>query len=225
MNTSNPSKKLIFFLILTFFTLQLFSQRKADIGIFAGASWYQGDITSTPLYKPSPAYGILYRYNVHDRISFRGSAIFHSLSANDLDFNDPSNIIRSSSFNSRFADLAATWEFNFLPYNTLSQKTKYTPYISAGMGYHLLLSSDIPDAGNHFTIPFGVGVKLNIVKRLSAGIECTFHKTFTDNIDGINNVTFDGNNNLLGNKDWYTFAGIFITYKVFKYREDCPAYD
>jgi hypothetical protein len=225
MNTASPSRSLILLILLTFFFHQLHSQRKADIGIFGGASWYQGDITSLPFYKASPAFGVLYRYNVHDRISFRASAILHELSGNDLDFNEASNILRSSAFNSRFVDLAGTWEFNFLPYNTLSRKTKYTPYVFAGLGYQFLLSSDIPDAGNHFTIPFGVGVKLNIVKRLSAGMECTFHKTFTDNIDGIKNVTYDTNNNLLGNKDWYTFAGIFITYKVFKYREDCPAYD
>lgn len=202
-----------------------FSQRKADIGVFAGTSWYQGDINpNLPLYSPGLAAGILYRYNFHPRTSLKITGILHNLSANDLDFNNPIQQTRAAAFNTQYADLAASWEFNFLPYKTSFRKTKYSPYVSAGLGYHMVISSDIP-AVNHMVMPLGLGFKFNIMNRMSAGMEYSFRKTFTDNIDGVKNYSADDKYLLLGNKDWYTFAGIFITYKIFKYREDCPAYD
>ena len=202
------------------------SQRNADIGVFAGTSWYQGDINPyLPFYSPGFAAGLLYRYNFHPRTSVRLSGIFHSLSGNDLDFSDELQQARAASFNSSYIDMTAVWEFNFLPYKTAFRKTKYSPYVSAGLGYNLVFSSDIPTANNHIVMPLGLGFKFNISERMSAGLEYSFRKTLTDNIDGIENYAIEERNMLLGNKDWYTFAGIFITYKIFKYREDCPAYD
>jgi hypothetical protein len=32
-------------------------------------------------------------------------------------------------------------------------------------------------------------------------------------------------NTLLNNNDWYSFIGVFITYKFFKFAADCPAYN
>jgi hypothetical protein len=222
------SYHLIFLLILILslsLTNDIFSQRKADIGIFAGTSWYQGDINpSLPFYSADFAAGLIYRYNFHARTSVRVSGIWHNLSANDLDFMNDIQQARAASFNSEFIDMAVSWEFNFLPYRTAFRKTKHSPYVSAGIGYNLVLSSDA-GSNSHLTIPFGLGYKFNVTNRMSAGLECTFRKTFTDNIDGLENYSLNDDYLLLGNKDWYTFAGIFITYKIFKFREDCPVYD
>ncbi len=202
-----------------------FSQRNADIGIFYGISYYQGDINPyLPFYSSGFAIGALYRYNFHPRTSVRTSGKYHRLSGNDFDFANEIQQDRGASFHSEYIDLSATWEFNFLPYRTAFRKTKYSPYVSAGLGYHVLLSSDVTGK-NHLTIPFGLGIKANIFKRLSGGMEYSFRKTFTDNLDGVSNFSFDDKYRLFGNKDWYTFAGIFLTYKIFKYKEDCPAYD
>ena len=40
----------------------------------------------------------------------------------------------------------------------------------------------------------------------------------SENIGADNNVFFH-------NKDWYSIVGIFVTYKIFNWREDCPAYE
>ena len=215
--------------ILLLITLILFpykvrAQRKSDIGLFAGAAWYQGDINSYPFYNPGYAVGPFFRYSFNPRTSVRFNAILNNLKGDDLHFQDEIKQLRAASFNSTGIDLAAAWEFNFFPYQTAFMKTKYTPYVSAGIGCHLILTSDV-NAYNHITIPFGLGFKFNITKRLSGGIENTFRKTYYDNLDGIENFSLDNKNRLLGNKDWYTFTGFFMSYKIFNFREDCPAYD
>lgn len=214
-------------LILCFsfvFNSEIFAQRKSDLGIFGGISWYQGDINSRPFYSPGVAVGPIYRYNFHRRTSVRLSSIYYQLSADDIHFQNEIQQLRGASFFANGLDLAAVWEHNFLQYQTAFDKTKYSPYVFAGLGFNLILSSDV-NSSSHFTIPFGLGFKWNITKRLSGGIENSFHKTYTDKLDGVVNFSNDDKFYLFGNKDWYTFTGFFLTYKFFNFREECPAYD
>lgn len=229
-NSFKISRESRFFFILAlslFFPLAMFSQRKSDIGIFAGASYYMGDLNpSKYIYFPRYAIGPIYRYNFEPRNSVRVSAIYHKLSGNTLNYGEPFVESLNTSFDATFVDASANYEINFLPYKTANRKMTQSLYLSAGLGYHFVLASTVPVAKSHFTIPFGLGYKFNVAKKLSAGTEVSVRKIFTDSgIDGVTNIASEQNKSLFGNKDWYTFAGIFITYKIFNYREDCPAYD
>jgi len=94
-------------------------QPNSDYGIFGGVSTYLGDINpGRIMYSPLPAAGILYRYNLHPRQAIRGSIFYGGLRANDLDFNNVFQTTRNSSFTGSVAELAAQFEFNFLPYKT-----------------------------------------------------------------------------------------------------------
>jgi hypothetical protein len=221
---------LILILLTTLFFLPghgLYSQRKSDFGIFAGTSYYMGDLNpSRHFYSPSFAAGPVYRYNFHARSGIRVSGIYHNLKASDPLFSNGAG----ASFTADFIDFAASYEFNFVPYKTAYRRTKYSLYTSAGLGYNLLIGADpsTPEPmSSHFTIPFSIGFKFNAGKRLSAGLEWSPRKTFKDNaLDGIVNIgEANSDFHLFGNNDWYTFAGVFITYKIFNYREDCPTYD
>jgi hypothetical protein len=184
-----------------------------------------GDINPAKFfYSPGMAIGPIYRYNFNLRNSVRLSGIYHTLQANDLDFTDPFQIQRKSSFKSSYVDVAAIYEFNFVPYKTANRKFNRSFYLSGGLGYHFVISSNVA-SNSHFTIPFGLGYKFNVSKKVAAGAELSVRKTFNDKIDGVENISLKGNKHLLGNNDWYTFAGIFITYKIFNFREDCPAYN
>jgi hypothetical protein len=184
-----------------------------------------GDINpSRYFYSPGIGIGPIYRYNFDLRNSVRMSAFYHTLQANDLDFTDPFQVLRKSSFRASYFDAAAMYEFNFQPYKTSNRKFTHTFYLSGGLGYHFVITSNT-STGNHFTLPFGMGYKFNVTKKLAAGAELSVRKTFNDNIDGVENITMKGKKHLFGNNDWYTFAGIFITYKIFNFREDCPAYN
>ena len=123
-----------------------------------------GDINPVKFfYSPGMAIGPVYRYNFELRNSVRLSGIYHSLSASDLDFSDPFQILRNSSFKSGFIDIAAVYEFNFSPYKTSNRKYTRSFYLSGGLGYHLVIMSNV-DANNHFTVPFGLGYKFNVSK-------------------------------------------------------------
>jgi len=151
----------------------------------------------------------------------RISGIYHKLRANGSDFDNPIPDIQNASFTASFVDMAAVYEFNFTPYKTSNRKNNQSFYTSVGLGYQLALSG-----GSQITIPFSMGYKFNVGKKLSAGLEISSRKTFFDKkIDGIMNYEMEEKFHLVGNNDWYTFAGIFMSYKIFNYREDCPAYD
>jgi hypothetical protein len=209
--------------LLLLFNQFAFSQRKSDIGIFAGTSYYMGDLNPVKhFYLPGYAIGPMYRFNLEPRNSVRLSAIYHNLTGKSGNYGDLYVESLNADFNNNFVDAAANYEFNFRPYKTANKKLKQSLYLSAGLGYHIALTAK---AQNHLTLPFGIGYKFNVAKKLSAGAELSVRKTFNDiGIDGVNNI--GGNTkNLFGNNDWYTFAGIFISYKIFNFREDCPTYD
>jgi len=103
------------------------------------------------------------------------------------------------------------------------------------------------------SFPFGFGFKFHAFNRLGMSIEWGLRHTFTDYLDDVSKTYADpdvlfatngeysailadrslvnagksntdlqrGNPN---NKDWYSFAGLTITYKLVKKGEVCPAY-
>jgi hypothetical protein len=217
------SRMLIILTLLLLFPVLMYSQRKGDIGIFAGTTYYMGDLNpGKHFYLPAYAIGPMYRFNFDPRNSIRLSAIYDQLKGSTFNYGDPYVESLNKNFDATFIDIEANYEINFIPYKTADKKMNRSLYLSAGLGYHLALSGA---AQNQFTVPFGIGYKVNLAKKLSAGVELSVKKTFTDKgIDGFRNFGSE-KNNLFGNNDWYTFAGIFISYKIFNYREECHAYD
>ena len=211
-------KKILIFLIIVFSSIVIGAQRNDDLGVFAGTSYYYGDLNAARVfYSPGIALGGLFRFNVNKRCAFRVNAYFTRLSADPNDFSDRiHDVTSSSSFNKYIFDATCQVEFNFMPYIPTVKKWEYTPYVSGGIGYFSI--SDMP-----VTIPFGAGLKLNITNSICTGFEWSFRKTFNDMIDNTSNPT--NINALLNNNDWYSFLGIFVTYKFFYYVSDCPAYE
>ncbi len=206
--------------------LSSFSQPKSDIGLYGGATFYLGEINPEKIfYNPGYTFGALYRYNFNPRYSLRVKAAYAHMSGSDSDFDKVVIGRNPSSFSTGLINLASQVEFNFIPYLTGDINYNWTPYVFGGAGYSLILSSSATtnvSASNHLVIPFGAGAKINITSRLSGGVEWTFNKTFTDRIDGVIPPT---GTSTLSKNDWYNFAGLFITYKFFKFAADCPVYD
>ncbi|MFC1731914.1 DUF6089 family protein [candidate division KSB1 bacterium] len=99
-------------------------------------------------------------------------------------------------------------------------------------------------------IPFGFGFKLSLSKNASLGIEYGARKTFTDYIDDVSKTyaspsTLEAENTEVSkiladrsdlnypegydrgnenNKDWYTFVGLTLTFKIQSRDGSCPAY-
>jgi len=210
---------LVIFITLLFFSAPANAQRKTDIGFFAGVPWYMGDLsTMVPVpHVVPPAIGPILRYNFNMRNALRAHAVFYTLS--DLNENFRSGV---AEFQSSFVDLGLDFEFNWWPYKTAFRKTKYSPYVSAGLGYSVNYAGG---SVSHLYLPFGGGMKANLGLRLSGGIEVNMRKTFNDLIDGVANMGGEEVQTPLGNNDWYFFTGVFLTYKIFNFREDCPTYN
>jgi hypothetical protein len=216
-------KRVFWVVLILCLSLPLKSQRNSDYGIFAGVSSYIGDINPGKLfYSPLPAGGIFYRYNFHPRQALRTSIFVGGIEASDLDFNNSFQQARAKSFSGVVGEWVLQFEFNFLPYSTQGKVWEYTPYIAAGGGLAFINT-------NVFTyvpvIPFSFGFKANIYKNLGLEAEYGFRKTFYDNFDGLYDLVDPEDYSGIHNNDWYTFAGICFTWKIFSKMSGCPAYN
>ena len=207
-------------LIITVFMVEpVQGQRKSDIGFMTAIPWYLGDISSfvpVPTYVP-PAIGPIFRYNINMRNSVRAHAVYYHLAAEGEIYTGT-----DAGFQSSFVDLGLDFEFNWWPYKTAFHRTRMTPYVTAGLGYSVNLTGI---STSHLYLPFGAGLKANLGKRLSGGLEVTMRKAFSDGIDGVWNAGGEAVESPVGNNDWYMFTGLFLTYKLFDYGETCHGYD
>ena len=211
-------KTFFFFFIILSLIPSLKAQRITDYGLLGGVTYYNGEINPTrQFYSPSPAFGGFFRVNINKRYAVRISGIYGTLKGSDNDF--PNRVLTDRpphTFSNALMDFSSQLEFNFMPYITGEDRFINSVYAAGGLGYALVLGSS-----NSLTIPFGVGFKINLTKRLSAGIEWSFRKTFVGDIDDIPNLL---DHTLVNNNDWYSFFGLFISYKFVKFAADCPAY-
>ena len=212
--------KLIILTLLLVTENAVFCQRETDIGFAGGASYYMGDINpSIPFYSPGINLGIVYRYNFNMHYVLKIEANYLNLSGNDKDFTDEFRLSRSSSFNNTLADFSAQFEFNFLPLKFEEKRIGFSPFISAGAAYAYSLNTK-----NITSIPFALGMKFSFHKNWCFGLSWNFRKTFRDDIDKTINMFPEAYRTSLNNNDWYSFANIFVTYKIFDFRDECPAY-
>ncbi len=213
--------------LLTSFNLS--AQEKSDYGIFAGTSYYMGDLNPSVHYAmPSFAVGPIFRYNFNLHNSIRAHAFYHSLSGSDPNYEGYIPPGSAPDFNAKFVDLGLDFEFNWKPYRTANRKTVASPYVFAGLGYGLKVAGSGSlgsQTRSHITMPFGLGYKVNLGRWLSAGFEASARKVFSDEVDGFTNPPLDDVIAPFGNNDWYFFTGVFVTYKIFKFWEECHAYD
>jgi len=216
-------KRLHWFFLFLSLSLSLAGQRNADYGLLAGVSSYIGDINPSKLmYSPGPAGGFLYRYNLHPRQSLRASLIYGGLKANDTDFNNDFQQARNASFSGSVAEFALQFEFNFLPYTTAGKLWDYTPYFAAGGGIAFINTATFTYVP---AIPLSFGFKVNIHKNVGLEAEYGFRKTFYDNFDGLKDPVDPSDYGWIYNNDWYSFAGLAVTWKIFSNLAGCPAYD
>ena len=85
-----------------------------------------------------PAIGPIFRYNFNMRNSLRAHGIFYNMGyAGEVFDGQPAE------FQASFVDLGLDFEFNWWPYKTAWRRTKYSPYVSAGLGYSLNYAGEI----------------------------------------------------------------------------------
>ncbi len=217
--------------------MSLYAQKTLEGGILAGGHYYLGDINpSRQFHSTQFGGGLFVRQNYNKRWAVRANLTLGTLSGDDADFSNAYQQTRNIHFNTPLLEIVAQAEFNFLSYKLGSTRhtSPYTPYFASGLGYLLLSNSTTP---HNIILPMSVGVKFAIGKKLEIGLEWSFRKTFSDYVDNLSGKEYEQANMktpskikykqiaFLYDKDWYSFAGIFITYKIFQSGSVCKAYD
>jgi hypothetical protein len=211
----DTSKMTRILFLLLFFPLALFGQStnhrfKSELGFMFGGSYYIGDLNQFNHFKNTKmAGGLVYRYNVHSRLSLRGNFTYGTVEASDADSKRDLYVNRNLSFQSEIFELAGGLEFNYFPFQLGHDRYKGTAYILTEIGFFRMnpmaewngelvelqplgtegqgsaLSSKKNYRLTQFTIPLGVGFKLSLGKKASLTAEYGIRKTFTDYLDDV----------------------------------------
>lgn len=240
---------------------------KSELGVLLGGSFYNGDLNQFRVfYNTHAAGGLVYRYNIHSRLSFRANVLYGTVSASDADAKLALLVNRNLSFQSDIYEVAAGVEFSYFPFKLGSDRYRGTAYLLAEIGiFHMnpkamyegslvelqplgtegqgsSLSSKRNYGLTQLSVPIGVGCKLSLGKRASLSLEYGIRKTFTDYLDDVKANTFvdrgalaqengavaaalsnrNINNEAYGKrgntatKDWYTFFGAMLTFRLGK---------
>ena len=203
-------KYYIIAMYLTTCALTLSAQNKLDVGLHVGASYYYGEFNENmPLYKPSLAFGAIFRHNMTEYYALRGS-----LTIGRLNGQCPANMLLpkapGGAFSKALLSAELMLEFNFFPLNPASLKPRraLSPYINVGAGVALVQTKVVP------SVPFGGGLKFRPGNRHTFALEWLFHKTFTDTaIDGYE-PPGEGGHALLHNNDWFSTISLIYTYRL-----------
>ncbi|MCC7302307.1 MAG: hypothetical protein IT233_06675 [Bacteroidia bacterium] len=196
---------------------QNINYRGSEFGLGLGAGYYLGELNRKGhfSYVTRPAAGLIYRYNINPRFSFKGNLVFGTLQGDDSRTGVPSSVQRNAHFKSPVTELAAEIEFNFLNYVIGNHKTYFTPFVFGGIG--LFRFNPKAQLGNNWValqplgtegqgsslngdkkyaliqpaLPFGLGVKAWISSRIGITVEWGWRKTFTDYIDDVSKTYVD----------------------------------
>lgn len=237
-----------------------------EVGGSVGLSYYMGDINPRkPFVQSNLGWGVLVRYYDGTRWAFR--LAYSNL---QLDCSDKASGYRPErglSFHTNVHDISLVAEFNFFDYFTGSKRNGLSPYIFGGVS--VLMFNPKADDGTNLcdiltdtngddiitentgkeakysktaaSIPFGIGVKYSVSKRIGVAAEWCWHYAITDWLDdchgyyprytsGNNAVQYadptgfaaddNGNNDKINiqrgnsaNNDWYGYLNVSITYK------------
>lgn len=231
-------KHLFVFFLIGFLAVKAIGQPSVDVGIFGGTGTYFGDMTNTNISKSlNPAYGGFVRYNFNPRFAVRFNVLNGTIGAegqfNDNDWN----------FNKNVLDISLMFEVNFLKYIVGEKETPWSTFIMGGVGVQMFnydfkynelstfvdpnylsimatSSSEISP-----TIPFGLGVKYDLSKRIGIGIEGSLRKSFSDKLDDLDDplsyIKTNVNPNVQikytdqwHNNDWTAYVGVHLVYKI-----------
>lgn len=188
-----------------------------EFGILGGTGYYIGDLNNTHFNNIRASGGITFRKNFDRRFSFKSSALYTNVYADDANSSDDINKNRNLHFKSDVIELSGQVEFNFLPYETGNALYPFTPFVFTGVSlFNFNPKAETSDgqwyalqelgtegqgttafpnrkkyAITQLSIPFGGGFKIGVSDDVNIIIEYGLRKTFTDYIDDVS-TTYAG---------------------------------
>lgn len=181
-----------------------------EYGIALGGSHYFGDLNEYyGLKSPYPALGAFMRLHLNPYISTRLVANATRVGYSDALSSDYYTRTRNLNFESNLVELALQFEFNFFRYFTGELNSRFTPYLTGGIGgfyynpytyfhgekYYLAPlgteGQNTPEFADRtygktsLCFPIGMGIKYWIRPGLNLGFEIANRLTLTDYLDDV----------------------------------------
>ena len=185
---------------------------------------YTGDIA--PVLNPKfvrPGGGLFFRYNPTRSFAARLQVSLGRIIGTDSLTSDTFQKRRGAIFRNTIREVAVLGEYKFRNYTPLRNAKNWTPYVFGGLA---VFSHGLRKPGDkpvEIAFPLGVGVKYEIARPWSVGLEYTTRFTTTDNLDGLGKAT-PGAPKLTqsdpDHNDHYTM--VFLTVSYTFYRVFCP---
>ncbi len=199
-----------------------------EVGIFLGASNYQGDLVE-PIFalegNTGFAAGLYGRYHMTPNFALRANFLYGQISGDESIYE--SRVERSYSFESAISEVSAMVEWDLLgqrrfkdgKYNTI-----VSPFILAGIGYAFYdpevdfsKSANRPGAAedmandetSRIAIPLGAGVKFDLTKKWTLSVEGGFRTPTSDYLDGVSESADPEDN------DWFSYLGFNLGYRFY----------
>lgn len=232
---------------LAFLPLPSQAQDRLELGLMAGGSYYLGDMNPSQQFKMTrPAAAFFGRYMASDRVAFRGQVGYYG-TAGKYDSKSPdvyssavapsgggftegqTEVVRplDLEFKNGLIDVSFLGEFNFLSFDHMFRKeqTRFTPYLALGLGCTAYSHYKAGAKKRQFvlSLPFGFGAKYKVNKLLRLGLEWTFHKTFTDDLECVDDMqgSFDpsdpyrnGVHKMTHNNDWFANVCVSVSFSL-----------
>ncbi len=238
----------LYLFCLAFFIGQAQSRRRSikqnELGFIVGGSYYIGDLNNRDHFIYSkPAIGIFYRLSNDYRSAFRFGLNYGKIGAQDSQHNIAYQQERSLGFTSTVYEFNSLAEFNFTEYRIGDERHRFTLFIFGGLNVFYLSTEvnggvGVPENKRaskiQMSVPFGVGVKMNLGKNVGLGIEWGPRRSFTDYLDGVS-ATYPSGGSITNEagvaispgpasagamrgdptmKDWYFFYGLNLDFKL-----------
>jgi hypothetical protein len=192
-----------------------------EYGVLMGGSQYFGDLNNNYGFKTiHPALGIFVRYQINPYISVKGVVNYTHVGYSDALNNDPFEKARNLSFESDIAEGALQAEFNFFRFATGEDGSRFTPYLTGGIGVFYYNPYTYYQGNKYFLrplgtegqnvqgggfggrrystlalcFPIGMGVKYWLRPGLNIGFEIADRLTNTDYLDDVSNTYVGANN-------------------------------
>jgi len=240
-------KQIFVIFLIGFISVKALGQQSVDVGFFGGTGIYFGDMTKTDFSKSvNPAYGGFLRYNFNPRYAVRFNVLNGTIGSEGQFIFNPWN------FSKNVLDISLNLEFNFLKYIVGEKETPWSTFIMGGVGVQMFnyeyseSKFEIPNSvpTTYFvdptyiskmehnsssvispTIPFGIGVKYDLNKRIGIAFEGSLRKSFSDKMDDLDDpLSYVDENSSpsveinytdqLHNNDWTSYVGIHVVYKL-----------
>lgn len=195
--------------------------QQVELGAGLGGMLYKGDIS--PQLNPRfyrPAANLFFRYNFTRSFSARAGIAMGQIGAEDAASRDPFQQARNRSFRTRIGEATLDMEYMFRDWKMIRRVKNWTPYLFAGIGY--MSYNPRVEKGSRIIYPLGIGMKYEIKRPWSIGLEFGTRFTRNDALDGLAKAPgaprlSSGNPAL---SDSYTYTALTISYTFYKIT--CP---